>query len=99
MIHWTRTASIAPGKLTAAQAFAAEATAYLKAHHGQDFTVSMPIGGNPNRIRWAGQLPSLAAYEAYTAALRADAGYAAVLAKGSDLFIAGSIHDEFWRSA
>lgn len=99
MIFWTRTASIAPGKLAAAQAFAAEAVAYLKSHHGQEFIVSIPIGGNPNRIRWSGQLESMAAYEVYSAGLRADPGYAEVLAKGSDLFIAGSINDEFWRSA
>lgn len=53
---------------------------------------------SPNRLRWAGKMDNLPAYEAYTSALRADSGYAALLAKGSDLFIAGSINDEFWRS-
>ncbi len=98
MIHWSRTASTVPGKLASAQAFAAEAVAYAKAKHGQDLVVSMPVGGNPNRIRWSTQFSSLAAYETYVEGLRADPGYAALLSKGTDCFIAGSMVDEFWRS-
>lgn len=99
MIHVHRTASVAPGRMAQAQAHALEVSQYVKQRHGVTVSVSFPVGGNPNRVRWSLEMASLAAYEAWTAQTRADADYWAVLAKGSDLYIAGSIFDEIWRSA
>lgn len=59
----------------------------------------MPVGGNPNRIRWSTQFSSPVVHETYLDGLRADPGYAALPAKGADCFIAGSGTDEFWSSA
>jgi len=82
-----------------AQAHAVEIARYLQANQGLTISVPMPVGGNPNRIRWSLELESLAAYEAWTARTRTDAGYMALVGKGSDCYIAGSIFDEFWRTA
>jgi hypothetical protein len=98
MIHFFRTAAIAPGKQMSAMAFAREISAYLKSQHGLELAVSTPIGGNPNRVGWAVTYENLAAYEASSARMMADPGYHEVLLKGSENFIAGSVHDELWRA-
>jgi hypothetical protein len=98
MIHVFRTAAIAPGKQASAMAFAREVTAFLASHHGLKLTVNTPIGGNPNRVGWALTYENLAAYEAASARMMTDPQYHELLLKGSENFIAGSIHDEIWRA-
>jgi hypothetical protein len=98
MITWYRTSSIAPGKLGKALAFAQEVSAYVKKKTGVELRVGMPIGGNPHRIGWSAQYEDLGALEATMTKLTSDAKYHEILAKSADLFIAGSAHDEMWRS-
>jgi hypothetical protein len=98
MIHFTRTSSIAPGKLAPALAFAREMTDYLQTAYGSDIQILMPVGGNPHRISWRGSYADLAALEQFQARTMADAKYLAILAKGADVFIAGSVSDEIWRT-
>jgi hypothetical protein len=81
VIYHYRSVSIAPGKLGSSLAFAKEVTGFVKERTGVDVTIAMPIGGNPNRIGWAGRYENME-----------------LLAKAADLFIAGSAHDELWRS-
>ena len=98
MIAFTRTAAIAPGKNAGAMAFSQEVCAHLKDKHGVKVDVSIPVGGNPNRIAWRATYASLAEFETSFDALMTDQAYAAILAKAADLFSPGSVHDEIWRS-
>jgi hypothetical protein len=98
MIHFTRTSSILPGKLAPAMAFAREMTDYLQTAYGSNIQILLPVGGNPHRIAWRGTYPDLAALEAFQGKSMADPKYLAILSKGAELFIAGSICDEIWRA-
>lgn len=98
MIHFYRGAAIAPGKIASALGFAKEISAYLKAKHGLNVEVSMPIGGNPNRIGWATTYDSLGAMESAMAKMMADSSYMEIVRKGAENFIAGSVRDQIWRS-
>jgi hypothetical protein len=60
--------------------------------------ISIPVGGNPNRIRWSSDHENLAALEAQQGKLLSDPKYMDMVAKGADNFIPGSIHDEIWRT-
>ena len=98
MIAFTRTAAIAPGKNAGAMAFSQEVCAHIKDKHGIKVDVSIPVGGNPNRIAWRATYASLAEFETSFGALMTDQAYAAMLAKAADLFSPGSVHDEIWQS-
>jgi hypothetical protein len=98
MIAFYRSASIATGKWTNAMAFAKEITAYIKDTTGVDVSVAVPVGGNPMRVGWAARYENLGAFEATMGKLMADPKYVELAAKGGDNFIAGSVHDEIWRT-
>jgi len=98
MIHFYRSAAIAQGKLANAMGFAKEISSYLKEKHGLDVEVSMPIGGNPNRIAWTAAYPNLAAYEAASLKLMADSNYMEMARKGAENFVSGSLKDQLWRA-
>jgi hypothetical protein len=98
MIAFYRNAAIAPGKVGSAIAFAMQIVAYVKDKHGVDLSLAMPMAGNPNRIGWAARYENLAAYETKMTAIHSDAHYRELVAKGSDNFIAGTVHDEIWRT-
>jgi hypothetical protein len=98
MITIHRSASIAPGKMVSALAFAREIAEYIKAKTGMELTIAMQIGGDPSRISWSGQNQSLAAYEEVGKKLMGDPKYLEIAAKSADLFIVGSMRDELWNS-
>jgi hypothetical protein len=98
MIAFSRIASIAPGKLGEAMAFAHEAAAFVKSKTGVEVQLSTPIGGNPNRICFYAEYADLAAFEQGLTKLGGDRDYQALFAKGAALFIAGSLRDEIWRT-
>ena len=98
MIAFYRNAAIATGKLGSAIAFAQQIVAYVKYKHGVELSLAMPMAGNPNRIGWAARYENLAAFEAKMTAITSDPHYREMAAKGSDNFIAGTIHDEIWRT-
>ncbi len=58
----------------------------------------MPVAGNPNRIGWAARYENLGAFETKMKAITSDPRYQEMAAKGSENFIAGTIHDELWRT-
>jgi hypothetical protein len=99
MITFTRTAAIAPGKAAAAAAFAQKVVDFYTSNYDIRVDVLRPIGGNPNRIAWRVRYDDLAALEANQLRSQADAKYMELIGTGADLFIAGSVHDELWRSA
>lgn len=98
MIVFTRTAGIVPGKTTAMIGFAQEITAYVRRHYAVDLEVLMPVGGNPQRIAWTTRYNTLADMEAATEKMVADRAYWEMIAKASDCFVGGSVHDEIWRT-
>jgi hypothetical protein len=97
MIAFHREASIAPGKIPGALAFAHEICAYLKSAHGIDVSVAMPVGGNPHRVGWFSRYENLGAMEAKQAAYMSDPKFMEMLAKSADLFISGSVRDDIWK--
>lgn len=98
MITFIRTSVIAPGKIGPALAFAKEVAAFVKAKNGTELSITMPVGGNPNRIGWAARFESLADYEAKMSGMMADAKYMELISAGALHFVPGSAHDEIWRS-
>jgi hypothetical protein len=98
MISFTRIATIAPGKNAAAMAFARQVATYIKDTHKAQIDVGLPVGGNPSRVSWRSTHASLAELETAILALAVDQGYADLLAKGAELFLPGSLHDEIWRT-
>ena len=98
MIAFTRTASVAPGKLGSAVAFAREIAAHFQKTYDVKLEVLMPIGGNPNRISWAARYDSLATWESLGNKMLADPVYMAMVTQGSENFIAGSVEDSIWRT-
>ena len=98
MIAFYRNAAIAPGKVGSAVAFAQQVAAHIHDKHGVTLSIAMPMAGNPNRIGWAARYENLAAFEAKMAAITSDPHYKDMAAKGAENFIAGSIHDELWRT-
>ncbi|TWO68727.1 hypothetical protein FN976_22310 [Caenimonas sedimenti] len=97
MIHFTRTSSIAPGKMADAMTFAAEMVEYIGTAHGQKMTLMVPVGGNPHRVCWYSAYDNLGEMEKSQVKLLADPKYLALLGKAATLFIAGSANDEMWR--
>lgn len=98
MIAFYRHAAIAPGKVGSAVAFAQQIVAYVKDKHGVELSLAMPLAGNPNRIGWAARYEDLAAFEVKMTAINSDPHYRELVAKGGENFIAGTIHDELWRT-
>jgi hypothetical protein len=89
---------MAPGKTPSAIAFAHEISAHLKTTCAIELEVSVPIGGNPNRICWSTRYKDLATMETTTAKMASDPKYWEMVNKGADNFMAGSICDSMWRT-
>jgi hypothetical protein len=98
MIRFIRSASIAPGKFGDAMAFAKKVAAYLEKQTAVQMQVLVPVAGNPHRVAWSAEYPSLAAMEELNGKLMADQKYAKLLSTGKELFIAGSLNDTIWRT-
>ena len=98
MIIVQRTASVAPGMLAAAMAFANEASAQVKATTGIDVKIAVPIGGNATRIAWIANYENLAQYEAAGLKLLADQKYLELIKKAAGILVPNTLHDEIWRT-
>ena len=97
MVTIMRSASIAPGKLGDALAFAHNIAKFIHEKYGIKLELLMPIGGNPNRIGWHTMYASLADLETTMAKLMADPEYMALIAANAANMIAGSVYDDIWR--
>ena len=97
MITIIRTASIVPGKQAKALAWAHEVAAFGKALDGAETHISLPIGGNPNRLRFTTQCENLAAYETRMAKLTSHPKWSELAAGGPELFVSESNFLEIWR--
>ena len=98
MIAFVRVASVKPGKTGAAMMFAKEVAAYIKANHHIDLEILRPIGGNPQRVAWSTRYADMAAMQAFTNKLLADAKYWELVNGAADCFIAGSMYDAIWQT-
>jgi len=96
MITWHRTADIAPGQAGPAMQWAKEVAAHVKKTIDIETHTSMPIAGNPFRIRWSAHFESLADMEARNGKLMSDPKYLELVGRTAQLFIAGSAFDEVW---
>jgi len=85
MIYFTRSADIKSGKLKEAFEYAVKIAAYVNENHGTNFKVLRNVGGVGQQVHWLATYDSLAAYEAASARILADAGYHAVAAEANGL--------------
>lgn len=99
MIYFSRTGAIAPGKGPAAFVFAQKIVSYWKSNFGREMELRRPIGGNPNRISFVVLYKDLAEFDALSLKIQEDKKYMDLLMSGAEMWIAGSLHDEIWRSA
>jgi len=98
MIFFVLTISIAPGKNADAIAFAHKATQYTKDKFKRDTQISIPIGGNPNRIAFSSRYADLAEFESVATQMMADGDYQKLVAGNAANIIPGTTHDEVWSS-
>lgn len=90
--------SVKPGKTGAAMMSAKEIAAYVKGSHGVELEVLRPIGGNPQRLAWSARHADLAALDAFTHKLIADAKYWELINGSAECFIPGSAYDSIWQT-
>jgi hypothetical protein len=81
-----------------AMSFARDVAEYLKTKTGKGVSLGMPIGGQANRIGWFVEYENLAELEKIQGDLLRDSEYMAIITKGSENFVAGSLHDDIWRT-
>lgn len=98
MIRFVRVASIAPGKMTEALAFARQIAELFEKTTGMKLQIMVPVGGNPQRVAWRAEYESLGVLESVQGKLLMDAKYQDLIAKGAGNFIAGSVFDSIWRT-
>ena len=96
MFTFVRTGSHAPGKTHEAMTFAHQVAKMVEAKVGIKNTIMVPIGGNPGRISWVSSYDNLAAFEAASLKLLADADYMKLTESSMPYFMPGSWHDELW---
>lgn len=97
MIYFSRSSTIAPGKIVPAFSFARDIANLIKNKMGNDVTIGVPVGGQAGRVAWFIAYDNLAQLEEFQTKLLQDQEYLALLAKGGENFVAGSLHDEIWR--
>lgn len=97
MIYFYRCGTVAPGKLVPAMSFARDIVSLIKSKTGKDVTVGVPVGGQAGRLAWFVEYENLGQLEEFQSKLLQDSEYQALLAKGGENFVAGSMHDEIWR--
>ena len=98
MITLTRSATIAPGMLSPAMAFANEIGKQFTATTGIDLKIAVPVGGNPSRIAWIANYENLAQFEAAGLKLLADQKYLELTKKAVGILVPNTLHDEIWRT-
>ena len=98
MINCIRTASIATGRNHDAFAFAKKISEHFAKNYEVTLTLSMPVGGNPNRIAWMSSYSKLSDLEGLLSKMMTDQKYGELVKEYADCFISGSISDEIWRT-
>lgn len=99
MIRFVRTVHIQPGRLRPVMRGLLAIAQHVKATHGIDVQVAMPIGGNPNRISTMTKLRDMAAVETTLATLMADEVYTRLVEEIAPHLTSDGTHDEVWKVA
>ena len=106
MIHFRRTHQIAPGRQAEAIALAHEYVAIFKQATGIDVRVSVVTTGTLGRLCYSADYESMGSQEAAGAKANAHPDWIALFAKaqqefrdGTNPFVPGTSHDEYWRDA
>ena len=98
MILIARSIGIAPGKNADAVAQAKEVANYFSKNYGVELQVSIPLGGNPQRLVWTGSYDNMAHMEEILGKMAADAAFGELAMKGMDCYVAGSMNDTILRT-
>ena len=106
MIHFRRSVQIAPGRQADAVARAHEWVSIAKAATGVTIRVSVVTTGTLGRLCYSADYESMGSQEASGAKANAHPDRIALFAKaqqefrdGTNPFVPGTSHDEYWRDA
>ena len=99
MFRFHRIARVSRGKFQEAVQWAKEVAGYINTKYAPvSVQAYAELFGDVGMVHWYADYEDLATIEKFNAQLLADQGYWAVLNKGADLFIEGSLHDTLIQS-
>jgi hypothetical protein len=98
MILVQRSVGVAPGKLSAAMAFANKIATQVKATTGVDVKIAVPVGDHAARLAWVARYDNLTHYEKSARKLLEDQSYMELIKKAAGIYVANTLHDEIWRT-
>ena len=99
MIRHQRSGRAKVGKAWNVVQFAKEIADFINTKYAPvSVQVYNEIFGDLNTIYWQTDYDDLATLEKYHAKLTADPDYQAIVSKGSDIFVEGTLHDKLMKS-
>ncbi len=99
MVRFVRRATIRPGKIERALAFANEMSAFVKSKQGVDVNLFLQAGGTVGRICWQVDYADVGALEKANNELLSDAEYIKKVEAAADCFAEGDTRDSIWVQA
>jgi len=96
MMRFVRAATIRPGKLQPALAFAHDIAAHVETAVGVKINVFTQAGGVVGRICWQSDHDDLGAFQSAMGQLLSDAEYLKQVEGAADLFLEGQTRDSLW---
>ena len=97
MIRFVRSATIKPGQVPAAMAFASEVSELVERKTGVPVDVFVQFGGPVGRISWTGDIGDLGQYEEAVGVLMSDSDYLAKIGEAAGLFVEGQTTESLWK--
>lgn len=99
MVRFERSARVARGKDQAARQWAQEVTDYANSNH-PDGKLHIFSGrfGNLGLLSWQADFDNLAALDRYQKSFDTDAGYWALIDRGTEFFIENSLNDTIYET-
>jgi hypothetical protein len=98
MITLIRSATIMPGKVVEARAWASEVGDLVSRIMGKQLRVGTRIGGNVGEICWIVQFESLAQLEEQFAKWLSNSEYQAMAKRTEGLLVPGSVNDQIFQT-
>ena len=96
MIRFVRAATIRPGKLQPALAFAQDVSAHVESKTGIKVHVFLQTGGIVGRICWQSDPGDLGAFQNVMGQLLSDPEYLKKIEDAAELFLEGRTRDSLW---
>ena len=97
MMRFVRAATIRPGKLQPALAFAQDIATHVEAKTGIKVNVFMQTGGVVGRICWQSDNDSLGTFEEAMGQMLSDQEYLQKIEAAAELFVEGQTRDSLWN--